>query len=134
MIVAPKDVTIEDFFKWFPHTLEKMSAPGSIEELTRVEDSYVPIITFKYCGIHIDLAFVTLLVPSVPMNFDLKDNNLLRGLEERAIRIVNGPKVTDEILELVPQPKTFRTALRAIKLWANRMSLAEILHPVQSQG
>jgi poly(A) polymerase len=32
-------------------------------------------------------------------------------------------RVTDEILSLVPEPKTFRTALRAIKLWATRRAI-----------
>lgn len=32
-------------------------------------------------------------------------------------------RVTDEILNLVPEQKTFRTALRAIKLWAQRRAI-----------
>jgi len=63
-----------------------------------------------------------LLVSSVPVTLDLKDNTLLRGLDETDLRCVNGTRVTDEILTLVPQVKTFRHALRAIKLWAQRKS------------
>ena len=32
-------------------------------------------------------------------------------------------RVTDEVLSLVPEQKTFRTALRAIKLWAQRRAI-----------
>ena len=117
----PRDVNREDFFEHFPALLEKMAPPGAIDEMTPVTDAFVPIITLEFSGISIDLIFVHLAVPSVPLDLDLRDNNLLRGLDERDIRSVNGPRVTDEILELVPQQKTFRTALRAVKLWAQSM-------------
>ncbi|KAJ5099878.1 polynucleotide adenylyltransferase [Penicillium argentinense] len=59
----------------------------------------------------------------VPMNLDLKNNDYLRGLDEFEVRSLNGTRVTDQILELVPQQKTFRLALRAIKLWAQRRAI-----------
>ncbi|MCJ1392327.1 polynucleotide adenylyltransferase [Xylographa bjoerkii] len=123
LVVVPKDVYREDFFEQFPPLLEKMAPPGAIVEMTPVPDAFVPIITLELSGIEIDLIFARLAVSSVPLNLDLRDNNLLRGLDERELRSVNGTRVTDELLDLVPQPKTFRTALRAVKLWAQRRAV-----------
>lgn len=51
------------------------------------------------------------------------DNNLLRGMDEVNLRCLNGTRVTDEILQLVPKPQVFKGALRAIKLWAQRRAI-----------
>lgn len=101
-----------------PAILEKMLPPGAIEEMKPVPEAYVPIIKLMIFGTDIDLNFTRLAVPSVPWDLDVKDTNLLRGLDDRELRALNGPRVADELLQLVPQKKTFRTALRAIKLWA----------------
>ena len=118
LVLAPSHVSRDDFFKYFPTILERMSPAGAIEEMTPVEDAFVPIIKIEYSGISIDLIFARLALPSVPLTLDLKDSNVLRGQDDSGLRSLNGPRVTDEILDLVPQPKIFRTALRAVKLWA----------------
>ena len=100
-----------------------MAPSGAIQELTPVPDAYVPIIKLELSGISIDLIFARLELASVLPNLTLKDTSILRGLEERDLRSLNGTRVTDEILELVPQQKTFRTALRGIKLWAQRRAI-----------
>ncbi|EGE08939.1 Poly(A) polymerase PAPalpha [Trichophyton equinum CBS 127.97] len=123
LVVAPKHVMREDFFAHFPTVLEKHAPKDAIEKMTPVPDAFVPIIKIEISGISIDLIFARLIVSSVPPNLDLKNKDLLRGLDEREIRCVNGTRVTDEILELVPQQKTFRLALRAIKLWAQRRAI-----------
>ena len=123
LVVVPKHVTREDFFEHFPPALKQMAPPDSIEEMTPVPDAFVPIIKFELSGISIDLIFARLALSSIPLNLTLKDNSILRGLEERDTRSVNGTRVTDEILDLVPQQKTFRTALRGIKLWAQRRAI-----------
>ncbi|KAJ5331823.1 Poly(A) polymerase pla1 [Penicillium atrosanguineum] len=123
LVVAPKHVVIDDFFADFPPILEQMSPEGTIEKMTPVPDAFVPIIKLEMAGISIDLIFGRLIIPSVPMNLDLKNNDYLRGLDEKEVRSLNGTRVTDEILELVPQQKTFRLALRAIKLWAQRRAI-----------
>ena len=123
LIVAPKHVTRDDFFEHFAPILEKMSPPGAIEETTAVPDAHVPIIKLEYSGISIDLIFTRLTISSVPENLDLRDSSLLRGLDEADLRSINGTRVTDEILTLVPQQKAFRHALRAVKLWAQRKCL-----------
>lgn len=119
--MAPKHVLIEDFFSDFPPVLERMSPPGAIEKLTPVPDAFVPLIKLEFSGISFDLIFARLIIPSIPLNLDLKNNDYLRGLDDKEVRSLNGTRVTDQILELVPQQKTFRLALRAIKLWAQRM-------------
>lgn len=101
-----------------------MAPAGAIDELKPVSDAFVPIIKLEYSGISIDLIFARLLISTIPVSLDLKDNTLLRGLDETDLRCLNGTRVTDEILTLVPQVKTFRHALRAIKLWAQRKLVA----------
>lgn len=118
LVVVPKHVSREDFFEYFPSIIERMAPKDAIQEMTPVPDAFVPIIKLEFSGISIDLIFARLSVASVPINLLLKDTNLLRGVEERDLRSLNGTRVTDEILDLVPQKTTFRTALRAIKLWA----------------
>ena len=120
LVVVPKYITREDFFEYLPPILKRMAPPGAIEGMKPVPDAYVPILKFEFSGIEIDLIFSRLAVSSVPLTLDLKDKGLLRGLDEQDLRSLNGTRVTDEILELVPQKTTFRTALRAIKLWAQR--------------
>jgi poly(A) polymerase len=120
LVVVPKHISREDFFEHFPPLLMQMAPPGSIEELTPVPDAFVPIIKFEYSGIAIDLIFSRLAQPQVPIDLTLKDKSMLRGVEERDLRSLNGTRVTDEILELVPQQKVFKYALRAVKLWAQR--------------
>ena len=48
---------------------------------------------------------------------------LLKNLDEKCVRSLNGCRVTDEILRLVPNTDNFRLALRAIKLWAKSMAV-----------
>lgn len=123
LVIAPKHVTREDFFDIFPAIFERMSPKNAIEENTPVRDAVVPIMKIEYTGVSIDLLFVRLQLSTVPLDLDLKDNNLLRGLDETDLKSINGVRVTDEILTLIPQVKSFRQALRAIKLWAKRKFL-----------
>ncbi|KAH7131365.1 Poly(A) polymerase central domain-containing protein [Dactylonectria estremocensis] len=124
LIVAPKYVTRDDYFKYFPDLLVNMTPKGSITGLTVVTDAFVPIIKFEYSGISIDLIFSRIIQKQIAADFDnLKDSGLLRGLDEAELRSLNGTRVTDEILALVPEQSTFKLALRAIKLWAQRRAV-----------
>ena len=124
LVVGPKYVTRDHFFEYFPKLLHEMSEDGAIEDLTPVMDSFVPIIKFEYKGISIDLIYSRIdTLSTIPTDLDLQDSNLLRGLDETDLRSVNGTRVTDAILDLVPQKSVFRTALRGIKLWAQRRAI-----------
>lgn len=114
-MVVPKHVTREDFF----NVLEKMLAQRhEVAELAPVPDAFVPIIRFKWDSISIDLIFGRLALPRVPMDLELADSSILKGLDEACLKSLNGPRVTDETLRLVPNASVFKHALRAVKLWA----------------
>jgi poly(A) polymerase Pap1 len=115
LVVVPKHVTREDFFS----VLEKMLRQRpEVSELAPVPDAFVPIIMFKWDSISIDLIFGRLAFPRVPMDLELADSGILKGLDEACLKSLNGPRVTDEILRLVPNSSVFKHALRAVKLWA----------------
>jgi poly(A) polymerase len=102
-----------------------MSEPGAIEEMTPAPEAYVPIIKLEYSGISVDLNFVSIATASsIDENFDLISTNaVLMGLSDQDVKAINGPRVNDQLLSLVPEKKTFRQALRAVKLWAQRRAI-----------
>ncbi|RKO87181.1 Poly(A) polymerase central domain-containing protein, partial [Blyttiomyces helicus] len=120
LCVAPKHVKREDFFE---EMQEALKARPEVTEMAGVPDSYVPVLKFHFSDIPIDLVFARLALPSVPDTLNLADDNLLKNLDERCIRSLNGSRVTDEILRLVPNIDAFRIALRCIKLWAKRRAI-----------
>ncbi|GAA5832256.1 hypothetical protein JCM11251_004297 [Rhodosporidiobolus azoricus] len=120
LLVVPKHVEREEF-----HTLfeEMLRATEGVVDITSVPEAFVPIIACKIDGIEIDLLFARLALPSIPDELELKDDNLLRNLDERCVRSLGGSRVTDEMLRLVPDVPVFREALRTIKLWAQRRAV-----------
>ncbi|KAM9726218.1 poly(A) polymerase gamma isoform 2-T2 [Menidia menidia] len=120
LCVAPRHVERTDFFQSF---FEKLKQHEEIKDLRAVEDAFVPVIKFKFDGIEIDLLFARLALQSIPDNLDLRGDSILKNLDIRCIRSLNGCRVTDEILYLVPNKENFRLTLRAIKLWAKRRGI-----------
>lgn len=81
----------------------------------------------NFDGIEIDMLFARLLLKEIPNDMDLKDDTLLKNLDPKCVRSLNGCRVTDEILRLVPNIDNFRLALRTIKLWAKRTLIIKYL-------
>lgn len=120
LCVVPKHVSREDFFDVFEHMLRE--AEG-VTEVSGVPEAYVPIIKTKMSGIPIDFLMARLALSSIPDDLSLQDDNLLRNLDDRCVRSLNGSRVTDEMLRLVPNVQVFRDSLRCIKLWAQRRAI-----------
>lgn len=117
LCVVPKQVTRKHFFSDF---FSLLSSQNGIKNLLKIEDAYVPLIKFDFFEIPIDLTFASLQSNFINENINLLDNNILRGMDDKCILSVNGNRVTDEILSLVPNTSVFHKALRGIKYWAQR--------------
>ncbi|KAH9899574.1 polymerase [Cubamyces lactineus] len=120
LCVVPRHVTREDFFTVLEEMLREMEG---VTVVSGVPEAYVPIITTEISGIPIDLLFAQLSLPSIPEDLDLQDDNLLKNLDDKSVRSLNGSRVINEILRLVPNVDVFRDALRCIKLWAQRRAI-----------
>lgn len=120
LVCVPKHVTRDDFFTVF---VELLKERDELTKIAPVPDAFVPIIKTIFDGIDIDLICGRLDIPQVPLDLTLEDNNLLRNIDDRDLRALNGTRVTDQILDLVPQPTSFKHALRTIKLWAQKRAI-----------
>jgi poly(A) polymerase len=117
LLVCPRNIERKDFFDSFGQILAGLP---EVKDMRLVPEAYVPVIKMEFDGIEMDLLFARLALPTVPPDLDLMNVNLLRNLDEKCVRSLNGCRVTDGILALVPDQNSFRMALRAIKLWAKR--------------
>ncbi|KAL9556346.1 hypothetical protein PS6_002409 [Mucor atramentarius] len=120
LCVVPNVIFRSDFFQEMLTLLRKTP---EITHITAVPDSYVPVIKFKFNDIPIDFVCARLNVSKVTPNINLKDSSILQGLDDRCIRSINGTRVADDIIRLVPNVNTFRIALRCIKLWAMKKAV-----------
>lgn len=117
LCVAPLHIDRSDFFSSF---YELLNQHPEVTDLRAVEEAFVPVIKMNFGGIEIDMLFARLSLKEIPDSMDLRDDMLLKNLDQKCVRSLNGCRVTDEILRLVPNIENFRLALRAIKLWAKR--------------
>ncbi|CAB3398180.1 unnamed protein product [Caenorhabditis bovis] len=115
LAVAPRHIERSDFFDTFYDMLKN---DPNVTELHAVEDAFVPVIKLRYSGIEIDILFARLALKEVPASQTLNDDMLLKNLDQTSIRSLNGCRVAEQLLRLVPESKVFCTTLRAIKLWA----------------
>jgi len=120
LLVAPKHIERDDFFDTFQSALTKMDG---VEYVRAVRNAFVPVLKTKVRGIELDILFSPLALRTIPENQELKDTHLLKGLDQQSIRSLNGCRVTDNILDVVPNQESFRLALRAIKLWAKKRGI-----------
>eukprot|EP00834_Sanchytrium_tribonematis_P006002 NODE_407_length_7978_cov_0.670009.p1 type:complete len:654 gc:universal NODE_407_length_7978_cov_0.670009:3584-5545(+) len=103
--------------------VELVSSCPEASNIAAVDQAYVPVVNFTFNNIPIDLVYCRLNMLDLEEPLNTEDNHILVGLDEQSIRSLNGHRVTDMILKLVPSVEQFRIALRAIKLWAKRKGI-----------
>ncbi|XP_043720218.1 nuclear poly(A) polymerase 4-like isoform X2 [Telopea speciosissima] len=107
----------EDFFIILHDILADMEV---VTELQPVPDAHVPVMKFKFRGISIDLLYASISLLVVPEDLDISHGSVLYSVDEQTVRSLNGCRVADQILRLVPNVEHFRTTLRCLKFWARR--------------
>ncbi|XP_067941803.1 poly(A) polymerase type 3-like [Watersipora subatra] len=120
LCVGPRHIEHRDFFDTF---YAKLSACPNVKSLHAVEEAFVPVIKMTFDGIELDMLYARLANPSIPEDLTLQDSKILKNLETKCVRSLNGCRVTDEILRQVPSQENFRLTLRAVKLWAKRKGI-----------
>ncbi|KAF5734539.1 nuclear poly(A) polymerase 1 [Tripterygium wilfordii] len=116
LCVGPTHATRdEDFFGELHRMLSEMP---EVTELHPIPDAHVPVMKFKFNGISIDLLYAKLSLWVVPEDLDISQDSILQSTDEQTVRSLNGCRVTDQILRLVPNIQNFRTTLRCMRLWA----------------
>ena len=124
LVVGPRYCTrTEDFFGKLYAKLQALEADGVVEDLHPVPDANVPVIKMEFMGFEMDLLYAQLAYDRIPLDLDVQDPSLLRSIDEASIKSLNGTRTTDQILRLVPNPESFRTALRFLKLYAARRGM-----------
>ena len=110
---------------FFGKLLEMLREHPEAKDIVEVPDAFVPVITVTFYGVEFDLAYAQLSNrPNIPTNLDLLDDSILPAQKDSyVVRALNGRRVTDRMLELVPVPETFRLTLRCIKTWAKYRGL-----------
>nr|CAX72995.1 poly (A) polymerase beta [Schistosoma japonicum] len=122
LLVVPRFITREEFFSDFQTVLAENP---NVEDLHAVVDAFVPVVKMKFMGVEIDLLFAQIDQMSIPENFSLCENTevLMRNMDERDVRSINGVRVTEDILNLVYNKNSFKVALKVIRIWAKRRNV-----------
>jgi poly(A) polymerase len=106
---------------------ERIRRHPDVTNFVPVEGAAVPILTFDWEGINIDLLFARLNSSSVPTDFDIDNDSVLDGVDSATEKSLNGPRVTNLIAALVrgtPQRyETFLKVVRCVRKWAKARGL-----------
>lgn len=118
--IAPRTVTREDFFTTLK---EKFDSHPKVTNLVAIEGAIVPLLTFDYEEINIDLQIAILPQHSIPESLDILDNSILLGVDTATEKSLNGPRVTELMIQLTPNRSSFIQVLRIVRRWAKRRGL-----------
>ncbi|OXU17670.1 hypothetical protein TSAR_004681 [Trichomalopsis sarcophagae] len=120
LCVVPRCITRKEYFSTF---FDLLKSQKEVKDLRAIEEAFVPIIKMNFDGIAIDMLFAQLQGTKLSDPMDLTDDRLLKYLDEKCVRSLNGCRVTEEILQSVPNLENFRLTLKAIKLWAKNKGI-----------
>ncbi|XP_060208396.1 nuclear poly(A) polymerase 4-like isoform X3 [Lycium barbarum] len=118
LCVGPSYVNRDEDFFIILHDI--LAEKEEVSELQPVPDAHVPVMKFKFQGISVDLLYASISLLVVREDLDISDRSVLYNVDEPTVRSLNGCRVADQILKLVPNAEHFRTTLRCLKFWAKK--------------
>ncbi|XP_034427388.1 poly(A) polymerase type 3-like [Hippoglossus hippoglossus] len=108
---------------FFTSFFEKIKAQEEAKDIQAIGKAFVPVINLTFDGIEVDLVYAQMPRRSLSDTLNLLDDMWMKDMDKASARSLNGYRVTEEILRLVPNVSNFRLALIAIKLWAKRRNI-----------
>ncbi|KAF1898499.1 hypothetical protein Lal_00032079 [Lupinus albus] len=100
LCIGPSYVNREEDFFFTLHDI--LANIEEVTELQPVPDAHVPVMKFKFDGISVDLLYASISCLIVPEDLDISDISVLHNVDEPTVRSLNGCRVADQILKLVP--------------------------------
>lgn len=118
LVLIPSSVSRDQFFSDFIGSV--LASDPQVSECLAVTDARVPVAKVKYRGIYLDILVTSVPATSILESMESIDDSLIFKVDEKCMKSMNGIRVADKILRVVPDPKTFRQATRMIKFWAQQ--------------
>lgn len=148
--VAPRHISRDDFFSSLKDIFLKHP---KVSNLVSIEGAIVPIITFDYEEINIDLQIAILPRNTIPDDLNILEDAVLIGVDTATEKSLNGPRVTELMIkvravlacnnllnvlltglvgltqtlfaaeQLTPNRESFISVLRIVRRWAKRRGL-----------
>jgi poly(A) polymerase len=134
LMIGPRYITREDFFKYF--VPEKLSSENNnhISQVHPIPNAHIPIVKIVYDNVHIDLVYASIpYLNFIDASFNIDDDYHVEQLlkhfqDEKTAHSLNGRRVTDGILKVIPNIETFRCSLSYLKTWAKRRGIYGNIH------
>jgi poly(A) polymerase len=123
LVIGARHLTRESFFKDFKSRLE---SHAYVNKLQAIPEAFIPVIKIVIAGIDVDLSFLHVNIehlPQIDFNDSIFFSLVCSSGDAKNIMSLNGPRVADAILKLVPNPAIFSVSLRFIKFWAERRAI-----------
>eukprot|EP00924_Labyrinthula_sp_SR-Ha-C_P002431 snap_masked-scaffold_16-processed-gene-4.30-mRNA-1 protein AED:0.09 eAED:0.09 QI:0/-1/0/1/-1/1/1/0/659 len=121
---VPKYISREDFFSEEKEGfLGKLKQIPQISHVMAIKSAVVPIIEVVWSGIDLDVLMARLERTKVPKLDQILDDRILVGLDDQTVRSINGPRVTELIIKLVPNYENFALVLRCVRHWAKQRGI-----------
>ena len=129
VILLPMQISRDKFFAEFPRHLAQSE---HVSECNAVADARVPVIKVKYRDYYVDSlasrvpdAYLTTTstTPSpeqIYSGLGILDEALIYQIDTPDMKSINGVRVADRILQLVPDCGVFRLATRFVKFFASQ--------------
>ena len=125
LCIGPRHITrSDDFFgsefsDFAGSFYETMKNHAGTDAIVAVPDAVVPELKLVFRGFEVDMAYTSLpTYVSVPEELDVCETSVLQNLDDASVKSLNGCRVADQLLKLVPNHDAFRTALRTLRVWA----------------
>jgi poly(A) polymerase len=120
VLVVPSYITRVMFFANF---VPKLAKHPRVADVHPVPDAFDPVVKLRHSGVTVDMLFASLQLTQVPISLKSITDEHIQGADEVTARSINGCRVAEHILDLVPEPETYRQTLRCIRLWAKRRGI-----------